>query len=850
MDINEKIKEIQKHTHLLFITSYTFLCVLMIFETVVLGDEIWPALVIGVCLVLSWSMHIFRYGDEKSRLRLYALLWCIGIFYIGIISKSTYEITPIIVIFLSMAALASDRTMILTGTIVGFVSMGSHLLMRSRNDTLTLDSINIARTILQFVIIAAAARIAFGICEILLKTAAAYTEEISNVEEKNRRTDELMTNISHEIRTPINAVIGLSTVMSNNTDNKELRDTADLIRSAGFRAADQLGNISDYTELGMKTLVITKERYMISSIISDLIAELQYENNTDVELIFNVEPMVPAGLIGDSEKIRRILRQLINNGMKFAPEGCVYIHVFCIRRGYGINLCFEVTDNGAGMTPEETEHLTEAFYQSDAGVKRSSGGLGLGIRIVDGFVSAMGGFVIIESEKGTGTTIRVSIPQEVADSSPCAYVPDKNICLAGYLSFENYNVPQIREYYQRTISDLVKQLELPFHNVTDIEDLKKLRANFKLTHLFIGTHEYIDNEEYIESLTNEMTVIVSADYGFTPKKNSRVRLLKKPFYCIPIVNFLNLTTGNTDEEYSDMRMYCPGVKVLVVDDDPMNLLVAEGIFREYGMDVSTARGGRESVEMCAKERFDIIFMDHMMPEMDGVEAMKRIRMGADKNSGLFITALTANMISSAKDMLISEGFDAFLAKPIIRPALEGVLRKALPQSAIQYIPEEDIYIEPSKNEEKKYPAEAGADKETASGTANEKPGLLAFAASLGIDSAAGIEYCAEDEGFYEQVLREYADSAPGKAEEIEKYLAAGDMKNYCIKVHALKSGSRTVGATGEAELFLKLEEASKAGDTKTVEELHSPAMKKFGALTEALREYFAEAGAGKEGVTE
>ncbi|MCR4780097.1 MAG: response regulator [Ruminiclostridium sp.] len=832
MDINERIKEIHKHTHLLFVTSYTFLCVLMVFETIVLEKELWPIAVIAVCLILSWSIHVMRYGEAVARLRIYALFWCIGLFYIGIISVTTYEITPLIVIYLSMAALAMEKSMIWSGALVGITSMAIHLLVRKEGKGLVLEAPNIARVVLQFIIVVAASRIAFGICEILQKTASAYNDELKRIEDKNRRTDELMTNISHEIRTPINAVIGLSTVLSNNTENKELRETAGLIRSAGFRAADQLGNISDYTELGMRTLVITKERYMISSIISDLIAELQYENNTDVELIFDVEPLVPAGLIGDSEKIRRILRQLVNNGIKFASEGCVYVHVFCIKRGYGINLCFEVTDTGEGMTPEETEHLTEAFYQSDAGVKRSAGGLGLGIRIVDGFVSAMGGFMIIESEKGVGTTVRVSIPQEIADGAPCASAPNKDVCLAGYLSFEYYKIPQIREYYQRTITDLVKQLELPFHNVTDIEDLKKLRSGLSLTHLFIGTHEYLENEEYIESIASDMIVIVSADYGFTPKKNSRVKLLRKPFYCIPIVNYLNMTPESIDEEYADMRMYCPGVKVLVVDDDSMNLLVAEGIFREYGMTVYTAKSGRESIEMCAKNRYDIVFMDHMMPEMDGVEAMKRIRMTSAKNGDLFIAALTANMVSSAKDMLISEGFDAFLAKPIIRPALESVLRKALPKSAIHYIPEEDIYIEPPAGDNHKYPAEEPAVSASAS--------LIRFAEELGINTADGMSFCADDEEFYSQLLGEYAASAPQKAAEIERLLTAGDLKNYNIKVHALKSNSRTVGAAKLSEMFLRLENASKNGDTKTIEELHGTAMKLFAELTERLRAFIGE----------
>ena len=148
--------------------------------------------------------------------------------------------------------------------------------------------------------------------------------------------------------------------------------------------------------------------------------------------------------------------------------------------------------------------------------------------------------------------------------------------------------------------------------------------------------------------------------------------MQKPFYALAIANVLNseVSDDNTDG-LQEKQMKCPGVKALVVDDESMNLLVAEGIFSDYGMTVKTALSGAEAIELCEKDTFDIIFMDHMMPEMDGVETMKRLRqlkdVGAER---LTVVALTANAVSGAKEMFINEGFDGFVAKPIESVELE------------------------------------------------------------------------------------------------------------------------------------------------------------------------------------
>jgi CheY-like chemotaxis protein len=163
--------------------------------------------------------------------------------------------------------------------------------------------------------------------------------------------------------------------------------------------------------------------------------------------------------------------------------------------------------------------------------------------------------------------------------------------------------------------------------------------------------------------------------------------MPKPLYGLPVTKVLNGSTGELNAIF-DERLKRPmfdGVRALIVDDEPMNLVVATGTFRDYGMITETAASGQESLDKFRDKTYDIIFMDHMMPEMDGVEAMKRLKqMAREKDRNILIVALTANAVSGAKEMFLNEGFDGFIAKPIDIMEFERVMKRILPPRNVRY----------------------------------------------------------------------------------------------------------------------------------------------------------------------
>jgi len=238
------------------------------------------------------------------------------------------------------------------------------------------------------------------------------------------------------------------------------------------------------------------------------------------------------------------------------------------------------------------------------------------------------------------------------------------------------------------------------------------------------------------------------------------------------------------KEYHE-KFTAPDAKILVVDDTPMNLTVVKGLLRQTKVQIETAESGAQCLNLVEKNHYDIIFLDHRMPNMDGVETLAAMKeMPTNKNVETPVISLTANAISGAREQYIAAGFQDYLTKPIDSNKLE--------QMMIKYLPPEKVKIstgEASEVEEIKIPAE--------------------FENLPGIDAVAGIKNCGSEDD-YRNALKVFANSISTGAEEIEKFFDNQDWKNYTTKVHALKSTSRIIGATELSELAKNLEDAGNA----------------------------------------
>ena len=662
--------EEQTSRHLLLAVIITVLSGILNFVTLVMSWEYWMILPVAAGCCSVWILHITKLGADTFYENLCAGVMLAEFFFFSVHESSLYDI-PAMACILILALFMLNKKWILHGIAVLYVLA---LLYHG----LILHTISPQMGFRDIV------RIGLGAVVTLGGTALArywvnrrnmqrkwYEHVFEELETTGKQNAVFLSNVSHELRTPINMVIGISEVALAKELPPDIRSDMSSIKLAGKRLSNQINNMLDYTEILEGTLTPAKKEYMITSVLNDVITTVALQTNRQhLELVFDIDPNVPATLVGDAEKISHVLKILVENSIKFTEEGGVNIRIKHRRENYGANLVIDICDTGIGMTDSQLTQMYNVFYQADTGSSRLAGGLGLGLPIAQGILTAMGGFIHFNSEERQGLSAHIVIPQGVVDERPCIVLNHpEQLCIACYFRPERYVCDEVRGYYDGLIYSLIHGLGIQGYQAHNFEALLKLRRSHELTHVFIAQSEYDENREYYEELTNTLRVIVIAERDFTLSAESRLLVIHKPFSALSVANLLNGEMGERgfaeDQAAGRKPFTCVGVRALAVDDEEMNLMVAKGVLGNYGIEVDTCLSGKEAIAQCGTTAYDIIFLDHMMPGFDGVETLKRIR---ELRNGMYqdlpVIALTANTVSGAREMFRNEGFTEFVPKPI------------------------------------------------------------------------------------------------------------------------------------------------------------------------------------------
>ncbi len=875
MNQNKETSEFFHMAHLVLLIGYTVFVGMFFIITFLLEWEKWPLFLAAAGVFTCWFIFIRSIFSEAQRTWVTCIIMMCNYFIYGTHLTSTYDLVIVMSVIMLLLAMTGRVGTITACQITYYITMTYDLIcLYMLGEKLTiLLACRIAMHYLVMTLVASLARSMVKRWYVVLDASAHEIEELT---ESSQRLNDFLANVSHELRTPVNAVIGLSNICIDKEDSPELRSNMLEVRNAGRRMAEQIGDILDYSEMDSGNIVINEEDYLIGSLLNDLMVDLREIKPEKLELIIDVDPAVPAVLNTDVVKMKKVIKSLISNGFKYTQEGGVYLNISSEKKDYGINLIIEVSDTGIGMNEEELERVYERFYQSDSGRSRKSGGLGLGLGIVSGFVSLLGGFITISSKPEVGTTVRVSLPQRVIDETRCVSLKNpKDIDVAAFLDINKF-LPRVREFYNAQARTMALKLGLNLYTIESQNALKNLSGS--LTHLFVGQDEYIENREYIEKLAKELYVVVVSEPGFKLPDNSFARMVEKPFYAFPIASILNSSKGKNKEIGSQMKLR--GVKALVVDDEPMNLVVAKSIFKRYDIEVTTAMSGPESIEQCRKQVFNIIFMDHMMAGMDGVEAMKKIRSDVSGlNSLVPVIALTANAMSSAKQMFMAEGFDGFVSKPIELESLERVMKKVLPKEVIYYVATDErkssdkevgkvTEAKPEKTDDEVMEFSPEASDEVMEFNPDGSDDVMEFGPDgsddvmefgpdadsggskgagdfdsqkkqmegLGINVQAGVDYCMGDSEFYLELMNQFLSEADEKVGKIKSFYDEKDFKNYEILIHAVKSNSKMIGIDNLSEDAKKLEKAAREGDIDYVDQNHSRVVAAYESIAGELKD--------------
>lgn len=663
--------------HLLILVVATVGGIGLMAASLSLEWEFWITPLAFAGIVIAWGLHVFQLKDLVFREKYYVLFILICDFLHGMHPTSFFDVSLLTMLILITFSLLESRVLLNYVILQYMLIMLAQFYMEHQLNSLSYDSLVISRLVLHF----SAAFLVFFLCIRMVESRRSNMENLEILQEEAdsayANIEDFLTNISHELRTPINAVIGVSNMLKKDVDDPRLAS----IEIAGERLAQQVNDILDYTELKKGSLVLNPESYDVPSLVNDVVNSKYPEiKDKRLDFVVDVAPDVPRVMYGDARKIGKIIHHLITNSIKYTQAGGIYLGLSVVERSYGVNLSIKVADTGQGMDRNTIGELSKGLYQADKSRARATGGVGLGMSIVYGVAHGMEGFVHVDSQLNLGSTVTVTIPQGVVESETCLEVQNKaGRYIASYIRPEKYATQRLTEFYERSVTNLMLGIRVPVQPVFSLEELKKLLLERRVTHIVVGDQEYEEEKDFFKVQSQERFVTVTKMGCKAFTKEEHILFIPKPVYGVNVARMLNMSDGacwQMDEE--EEKLDLTGYKALIVDDEPMNLVVAKGLFKGYGLEIETVESGIEALKVCANKDYDFIFMDHMMPEMDGVETARRIwKLAESRDRRPKIIALTANAVSGARDMFRAEGFDGFIAKPIDLAEFEHTMRKIL-----------------------------------------------------------------------------------------------------------------------------------------------------------------------------
>ena len=606
----------QTSKHLLLAVVNTVFSIILILTIIVMSWEPWMVPLVAAGCVGVWVLHISRSDQAKLYENLSTGLMLVEFLFFGAHSASLFDVPAVACIIVFVFSML-DRKRLLYITAALYVTVLLYHCLILHTVVPDMQAQEVMRLVLGGVVVFGSVGVARYRVDRRLAEQQRYTRVLEQLETSGRENVVLLSNVSHEFRTPINMVMGISEIILEKDIPPEIREDIKSIQLAGKRLSNHISNILDYTEIAEGSLTPAQEEYMITSVLMDVVTTTAIQSaKHQLELVFDIDPDVPAVLVGDAEKITHVMKALLENSIKFTEEGGISVSIGYRQEIYGVNLLIDIIDTGIGMTAAQLTQMYDDFYQADSGSSRFAGGLGLGIPIVRGLLHAMGGFIHFESLGQQGLQAHISIPQGVADDSPSLSLAHADeLCVACYFRPEKYNSDEVRRFYDKLIVHLVEGLGIEGYQAHNFEGLLKLQRSHPLTHIVIAQAEYEENRCYYEELTNKLRVVIIAEKDYVLDRNSRLLVIRKPFSAISVVNLFN---GEVEENgfkeaqaVGDRPFTCEGVRVLVVDDEEMNLVVAKGVLGSYGIQVDICLSGKEALELCVSNRYDIIFLDHM-----------------------------------------------------------------------------------------------------------------------------------------------------------------------------------------------------------------------------------------------